>query len=177
MTDLVEVDIKSPPEDHLGDYRPEHGDPYPATREAHARQTETLPGEAHRDPEEIRQDFTRYGATAGKRGTLTRELGASDWLPNGYILSDGVQSFRVAEHDQHRSRIVVTNHAESGVYLAPTPTRSPGFGALYLPGRDSTTGLTHSREIKTCAEVWLFTPAGFTAGSEPVHLQVHAERY
>lgn len=177
MTELQEVDIDSPPGDHLGDYRAELGDPYPATREAHARQTELLPGETHRDPEEVRQDFARFGAVPWKLGTPARIVTPSDWAPNGYVLGSGVQQFRIAERDPHRARVVVTNYATGPVYLAPTPTRSVGFGSLFLPAADLAVGLTPSVTIRTTAEVWLFTLAGFTPGTEPVHVQVLLERY
>lgn len=170
MMDLREVDIESPENDHLGDYRPEHGDPYPSTREAWARQTETLPGETHRDPGEVRQDFARYGASPFAIGTPARIITPSSWAPNGVILTDGVNRFRVAERDPQRARVTVTNYATDPVYLSPTTAAGPGYGACYLPS-----GAT--LELRTTGEVWLSTPTGFTAGSADVHLQVVSERY
>lgn len=174
---LEEVDQVSNPADHLGDYRPEMGDPYPATREAQARSTVTLPGEAHRDPDEVREDFARYGAQPSRLGTLTRELAATDWNANGHILADGVQGFVIADEDQQRVSLTVWNHADGGVFIAPTPTRSLGFGALYIPGRDLVSGVVHSRTLRCTGKVYVFTLAGFIAGSEPVHVQTYMERW
>lgn len=173
---LGEVDIDSPPNDHLGDYV-ELTDPYPTSRAAWARTTQTLPGEAHADPDEIRDSMGSYAAAPHKVGTQVRPVAPSLWYPMGRILTDGAQSMLLVDEDPQRTRTVVHNHALGPVWLAPTPTRSPGDGALYVPGYDPLTGVVHDREIRAWGRIYLFTLDGFTAGTSPIHVQVVTERW
>lgn len=176
MDELEEVDLVSPANDHLGDYAADKGDPYPATQEAQQRTTVMLPGDYHADPDQVRNDVGVFASDPWRQGTQTREVTPDAWHPFGRLLNDGVQGLKLVEKDPHRTRLVVYNHADGPIWLASTPSRQPGDGALLIPARDSN-GRVHWRELKTTADVWLFTLTGFLGGGQPVHVQVIAERW
>lgn len=176
MTQPVEVDHDAPASDHLGD-RVELSDPYPSSRAAWRDAVRQLPGEAHADPDEVRRDMSGYAAAPHKAGTQTRPVTPAAWYPFGRLLADGAQAWLLVDEDPQRVRTTVYNHSIGPIYLAPTPTRSPGDGALYVPGWDVLTGTVHKREIRSTGRVYLFTLTGFTAGTEPVHVQAVTERW
>lgn len=176
MSDLREVDQDSPASDHLGDYT-ELQSPYPGSKAAWSRTLQQVPGELHADPDEVRDDMGAYASAPHKQGTQVRPVTASVWYPMGRLLPDGAQSMLLVDEDPQRVRTVVWNHCESGIFLAPTPTRSPGDGALYIPKWDALTGQVHCREIRATGRIYLFTATGFVAGSEPVHVQAVTERW
>lgn len=178
MTDLPwpEVDHDATGSDHLGD-RAELSDPYPHTRAAYNRSLQQVPGDVYADPAQVRHDMGGYAAAPWRQGVQTRPVTPAGWFPFGRILTDGVNRMWLVEEDPQRYRVTVYNHATGPIWLAPTPTTSPGDGALYLPGYDSAVGIVHSREIRSWAKVYLFTTSTFTAGAEPVHVQVVTERW
>lgn len=172
---LREVDQLAPT-DHLGDYV-ELVDPYPVSRAAYRGAMQTLSGDVHADPEEVATDMAGYAAAPHKTGTQVRPVTPSSWYPFGRQLADGANGFWLVEEDPRRVRTTVWNHAGDPFWLAPTPTKAPGDGALYVPAFDPAIGIVHSRELLSWARVWLFTDATFVAGTEPVHVQVVTERW
>lgn len=174
---LEEVDLQSSnPADHLGDYRPEHGDPYPATTEAWARTVEPAPADTATLPADAMEDLSAYTAAPYKRGVGTRVVAAAEWAPGGLVLANGVQGYPLIERDPYRRSVRISNHADGPIYIAPTSTRVTGIGSLMIPGRDAG-GAVHAIELFTTAAVYVFTLSTFIAGPEPVHVQYCAERY
>lgn len=172
---LPEVDQVAPT-DHLGDYA-ETLDPYPTTKAAQSRALVLTPGQFHSDPREVAQDMGAFAAAPHKQGTQVRPVTPSSWYPMGYVLTDGVQGFPALDEDEQRTRVQVYNYATGPIWLAPTPSRAPGAGALYLPGLDILTGVVHRAELCSWARVYLFTLEGFVAGAAPVHAQFITERW
>jgi hypothetical protein len=162
-------------QDHLG-LTTEMMDPYPATQEAWARSTVDEPSDTTSPPADVRQDVANFAAAPTKVATQVRQVAASDWAPNGYILADGVNSLPIASYDPYRARLVISNHSTGDVFISPDDTRAIGFGSLMIPGVD-TDGSVHEVELRTTRQVYLYTQATYVAGSEPIQVQCYAERY
>lgn len=177
MTELIEADIQSPPNDHWADYTKDHGDPYPATQEAWGRLTEPVPaGDAIR-PAEAMTDAEAYASAPWRYATPVRVISGDQWGGNGFLLADGTnRPFRIAEDDPHRVAVTVFNHSDGDIFVAPVSAGQAGAGAVLIPGRD-TTGNVHSREIRSTKEVWCFTTATYIAGVRPVQVQTLYTRH
>lgn len=173
---LSEVD-QVDPTGHLGDYT-ELTSPYPTSRAAWRDAQQVLPDDVHADPDEVKQDMAGYAAVPHRVGTQVRNVVASEWFANSYLLPDGAQGFQLLEFDPQRTYVEITNHSAAGdVYLSVGSQRMAGAGSLYVPMRQSGTGgRCFAKTLRTTAEVWAFTLADFVQGAAPVTLQIYGER-
>lgn len=172
MQGLQEADIESPPGDHLGDYTAGHGDPYPATQEAWARSTEDVPGRNHEASGEVMNDFDRYAAQPMRYARPVRIAACDTWAPLMWLLPDGANAFQAIDGDYNRRSITFWNHSTGDVFVAPTPTRSIGHGALLIPG-----GGTSFRRLEVTGPIWVFTLSTYVAGAAAAQLTALVERY
>lgn len=163
-----EVDIESPPNDHLGDYVELQG-PYEAATAAQ-RQVEMEPDNSRADPDDVKQAFGTYGAAPYSQGTQVRQVMPDTAHPSGFILNPGANTAQeVAPWDPYRTSVKFINHTPADVYLSPDPNQGAGWGSMVLiPGQEYT---SHAR-----SKWYLFTLAAFT-NPDAKEVTVVTERY